>query len=43
MQIKENYRRNETKIFVEGIRDFKKQVTLPIICKEFSKMERLLL
>jgi hypothetical protein len=33
-QIEENHRRNETKKFFEGIRNFKQQVTLPIICKD---------
>jgi hypothetical protein len=29
-----NHRRNETKNFFEGIRNYKQQVTLPIICKD---------
>ena len=34
IQIEENHRRNETKIVFEGIRNFKQEVTLPIICKD---------
>jgi len=33
-QREENHRRNETKKFFEGIRNYKQQVTLPIICKD---------
>jgi hypothetical protein len=33
-QIEENHRRNETKKFFEGIRNYKQQVTLPTICKD---------
>jgi hypothetical protein len=33
-QIEENHRRNETKKLFGGIRNFKQQVTLPIICKD---------
>jgi len=33
-QIEENPSRNETKKFFEGIRNYKQQVTLPIICKD---------
>jgi len=33
-QIEENHRRNETKKFFEGIRNYKQQVTLPVICKD---------
>ena len=33
-QIEENHMRNETKNFFEGMRNYKQQVTLPIICKD---------
>jgi hypothetical protein len=33
-QLEENHKRNETKIFFEGIRNYKQHVTLPIICKD---------
>jgi hypothetical protein len=33
-QIEENHRRNENKNFFEGIRNFKQQVTRPIIRKD---------
>jgi len=33
-QIEEIHRRNETKKIFEGIRNFKQQITLPIICKD---------
>jgi hypothetical protein len=33
-QIEENRRRNETKKLFEGIRNFKHQVTLHVICKD---------
>jgi hypothetical protein len=34
IQIEENHWRNETKKFFEGIRNFKQQIILPIICKD---------
>jgi hypothetical protein len=34
IQIEENHRRNETKKFFEGIRNFKQQNILPVICKD---------
>jgi hypothetical protein len=34
IQIEENHRRNENKKFFEGIRNFKQQNTLPVICKD---------
>jgi hypothetical protein len=33
-QIEENHRRNESKKFFEGIRNYKQQETLTIICKD---------
>ena len=33
-QTEENHRRNETKKFFEGIRNYKQQATLPIIYKD---------
>jgi hypothetical protein len=32
-QIEENHRRKETKKFFEGIRNYKQEVTLPVICE----------
>ena len=32
--MEENHKRNETKKISEGIRNFKQQIVLPIICKD---------